>query len=182
MNIGQAKETIRNTIRAYLEKDASGKYLFPVTQQRPLLLMGPPGIGKTAIVEQLAAEYGIGLVSYNMTHHTRQSAVGLPHLAEREYDGRTVTVTEYSVSEIIVSVLDCMHDTGLREGILFIDEINCVSETLAPAMLQFLQKKMFGPFRIPDGWVIVAAGIPGHSTGLPGITTWRSWTGFESWI
>ena len=160
MNIGQAKETIRNTIRAYLEKDASGKYLFPVTQQRPLLLMGPPGIGKTAIVEQLAAEYGIGLVSYNMTHHTRQSAVGLPHLAEREYDGRTVTVTEYSVSEIIVSVLDCMHDTGLREGILFIDEINCVSETLAPAMLQFLQKKMFGPFRIPDGWVIVAAGNP----------------------
>ena len=160
MNIRQAKETIKNTIRSYLEKDADGKYLFPVTQQRPLLLMGPPGIGKTAVVEQLASECGIGLVSYNMTHHTRQSAVGLPHLAEREYDGRIITVTEYTVSEIIVSVLDCMRDTGLREGILFIDEINCVSETLAPAMLQFLQKKMFGPFRIPEGWIIVAAGNP----------------------
>ena len=160
MNIRKAKETIKDTVRAYLEKDASGKYLFPVTQQRPLLLMGPPGIGKTAIVEQIAAECGIGLVSYNMTHHTRQSAVGLPHLAERTYDGRTVSVTEYTVSEIIVSVLDCMQDTSLREGILFIDEINCVSETLAPAMLQFLQKKMFGPFRIPEGWIIVAAGNP----------------------
>ena len=53
-----------------------------------------------------------------------------------------------------------MEETGLSEGILFIDEINCVSETLAPAMLQFLQCKTFGNHAIPDGWVIVAAGNP----------------------
>ena len=47
-----------------------------------------------------------------------------------------------------------------REGILFIDEINCVSETLAPAMLQFLQCKSFGNQKVPQGWVIVAAGNP----------------------
>ncbi|MBQ1310723.1 MAG: AAA family ATPase, partial [Blautia sp.] len=160
MNIRQAKETIGNTVRSYLEKDDDGAYYIPAVQQRPLLLMGPPGIGKTAIVEQLAAEYGIGLVSYNMTHHTRQSAVGLPHPADREYNGKTVTVTEYTLSEIVASVYDCMEDTGKREGILFIDEINCVSETLAPCMLQFLQKKRFGSWQIPEGWVIVAAGNP----------------------
>ncbi len=53
-----------------------------------------------------------------------------------------------------------MSETGLSEGILFIDEINCVSETLAPAMLQFLQCKSFGNHEIPKGWVIVAAGNP----------------------
>jgi len=53
-----------------------------------------------------------------------------------------------------------MKMTGLREGILFIDEINCVSETLAPAMLQFLQCKTFGSHEIPQGWIIVAAGNP----------------------
>ena len=37
-----------------------------------------------------------------------------------------------------------MEDTGVKEGILFLDEINCVSETLAPSMLQFLQYKIFG--------------------------------------
>ena len=42
----------------------------------------------------------------------------------------------------------------------FIDEINCVSETLAPAMLQFLQNKTFGTHKVPEGWVIVAAGNP----------------------
>lgn len=40
------------------------------------------------------------------------------------------------------------------------DEINCVSETLAPAMLQFLQNKTFGTHKVPEGWIIVAAGNP----------------------
>ena len=53
-----------------------------------------------------------------------------------------------------------MEETGLREGILFIDEINCVSETLAPTMLQFLQCNTFGNQKIPTGWIIVAAGNP----------------------
>ena len=64
------------------------------------------------------------------------------------------------MSEIIASVYSKMEATGLKEGILFIDEINCVSETLAPTMLQFLQCKTFGNQAVPSGWVIVAAGNP----------------------
>ena len=64
------------------------------------------------------------------------------------------------MSEIVASIYDEMEKTGLKEGILFIDEINCVSETLAPAMLQFLQCKTFGNHAIPQGWIIVAAGNP----------------------
>ena len=48
------------------------------------------------------------------------------------------------MSEIIASVYEVMEESGIREGILFLDEINCVSETLAPSMLQFLQYKVFG--------------------------------------
>ena len=55
---------------------------------------------------------------------------------------------------------DRIRETGLKEGILFIDEINCVSETLAPTMLQFLQCKTFGSHKVPEGWIIVAAGNP----------------------
>ena len=160
MNIQRAKQEIARTLRAYLEKDELGRYRIPPLRQRPLLLMGPPGVGKTQIMEQVARECGVGLVSYTITHHTRQSAVGLPMIASRTWDGAEHTITEYTMSEIIASVYQCMEDTGLREGILFIDEINCVSETLAPTMLQFLQGKTFGNQPVPQGWVIAAAGNP----------------------
>ena len=76
MNIAEAKEQLTNTIKAYSMKDRFGNYVMPVRDQRPLFLMGPPGIGKTEIVMQVAEELGIGLVSYSITHHTRQSALG----------------------------------------------------------------------------------------------------------
>ena len=160
MNIKEAKEQIRNAITAYFSKDAFGNYEIPIERQRPVFLMGPPGIGKTAIMEQIAAELGVGLVSYSMTHHTRQSALGLPYIEKKLYGGQEYSVSEYTMSEIIASVYDMMESTGVKEGILFLDEINCVSETLAPAMLQFLQYKIFGRHRVPDGWIVVTAGNP----------------------
>lgn len=160
MNINTAKEDIKNTIKIYLKKDEFGDYRIPVVRQRPIFLLGAPGIGKTAIMEQIAAELGIALVSYSMTHHTRQSALGLPFIKEKSYGDMKYDVSEYTMSEIIASIYETMEQSGVREGILFLDEINCVSETLAPSMLQFLQYKVFGKHAVPEGWVIVTAGNP----------------------
>ena len=160
VNIKDAREQIKNAIIAYFTKDEYGEYQIATEDQRPVFLMGPPGIGKTAIMQQIASELGVGLVSYSMTHHTRQSALGLPFITKKNYGGREYSVSEYTMSEIIASVYDMMEETGVKEGILFLDEINCVSETLAPAMLQFLQYKIFGRHRVPDGWIVVTAGNP----------------------
>ena len=160
MNIKEAKQEIKNTVLAYLAKDETGNYAIPIERQRPVLLMGPPGIGKTAIMEQVARECGINLVAYTITHHTRQSAIGLPFIKEKEYAGASYSVTEYTMSEIIAAIYEQIENSGIKEGILFLDEINCVSETLAPTMLQFLQYKTFGNHRIPEGFVIVTAGNP----------------------
>lgn len=175
MNIQQAKEQIRNAILAYRQKDAYGRLVIPQQRQRPVFLMGAPGIGKTAIMEQIAQELGIPLVSYSMTHHTRQSALGLPFIREREFEGTTYRVSEYTMSEIIAAVYDKMEQTGTQEGILFLDEINCVSETLAPAMLQFLQYKVFGQHKVPEGWIVATAGNPpeyNHSVREFDMVTW----------
>ena len=160
LNIKEAKQEVINTVRAYLKKDETGAYEIPPERQRPILLMGPPGIGKTAIMEQVARECGISLISYTITHHTRQSAIGLPFISRKEYGGVEHSVTEYTMSEIVASVYDQIEASGIAEGILFLDEINCVSETLAPTMLQFLQYKMFGNHKVPDGFIIVTAGNP----------------------
>ena len=160
MNIKEAKKEIKQSIEAYFTKNEYGEYVISTEKQRPIFLLGAPGIGKTAIMEQIAQELGVALVSYSMTHHTRQSALGLPFIVEKEYGGQKYNVSEYTMSEIIASVYEAMERSGLKEGILFLDEINCVSETLAPSMLQFLQYKVFGRHKVPDGWIVVTAGNP----------------------
>ena len=120
--------------------------------------MGPPGIGKHRSWSRFQGECEIGLVAYTITHHTRQSAIGLPFIQTKIYGGKEYSVTEYTMSEIIAAVYEKIEQSGMKEGILFIDEINCVSETLAPTMLQFLQCKTFGNPEMPEGWIIVAAG------------------------
>ena len=154
MNIKRAKNEIKNTLRAYFARDAFGVYRIPPIRQRPILLMGPPGIGKTQIMEQIAEETGVGLVAYTLTHHTRQSALGLPYIDHQTFDGQEYAVTSYTMSEIIASVHREIARTGVKEGILFLDEINCISETLTPMMLQFLQCKNFGNQQLPAGWVV----------------------------
>ncbi|MBO4352961.1 MAG: AAA family ATPase, partial [Eggerthellaceae bacterium] len=160
MNIATAKEQIKDTVEAYLQKDDAGMYVINPSRQRPMFLVGAPGIGKTAIIEQIAQELEIGVVSYSMTHHTRQSALGLPRIVHREFEGFEYEASEYTMSEIVSAVYDYMERTGLDRGILFLDEINCVSETLYPSMLQFLQFKTFGRHRVPEDWIIVCAGNP----------------------
>lgn len=95
-------------------------------------------------MEQIAQELGIALVSYSMTHHTRQSALGLPFITHKNFKGLEFDISEYTMSEIIASVYEVMEKSGLEEGILFLDEINCVSETLAPSMLQFCSTRSLG--------------------------------------
>ena len=160
MDIQSAKDSVKGAVRSYLDKDPAGNYIIPRSRQRPIMLLGAPGLGKTAIMSQIAAELDIGYVGYTITHHTRQSAIGLPMIETREYGGVEHPITRYTMSEIVASVYDAMEVQGRKEGILFIDEVNCVSETLSAAMLDLLQNKKFGPHSIPYGWVLVTAGNP----------------------
>ena len=139
MNIKDAKEQIKNAMVAYFTKDESGEYVVPIEKQRPVFLMGPPGIGKTAIMEQIASEMGVGLLSYSMTHHTRQSALGLPFIVHKNYKGLECDISEYTMSEIIASIYEVMRESGIKEGILFLDEIG----ELHPTQMNKLLKVYF---------------------------------------
>ncbi len=153
--IGMAKENIKQAISAYLSKDGKGEYKYPKSARIPIYLYGAPGIGKTAVSRQAAEELGIGFVSFSLTHHTRNSLLGLPVISELKGE----RYTEYTISEIIAQVLKAVAD-GQKEGILLLDEFNCASETIMPAMLGFLQTGHIGTHRLPDGWVIVLCGNP----------------------
>ena len=67
MNIQEAKEEIEKAVKAYTARTEAGTLRIPIQRQRPVLLIGPPGIGKTAIMEQIARDCAIGLVAYTMS-------------------------------------------------------------------------------------------------------------------
>ena len=166
MNIKDAKNEIINTLRAYLKKDSSGKFVYPLVRQRPILLIGPPGIGKTAIMEQIADKCQVGLVAYTITHHTRQSAVGLPKIVTRIYNGVPVDVTEYTMSEIIASVYDCMEKTGKkRESCLWMRLTVSQKHWLLPCC-SFYRIKPLGPIRSRRDGSLWQREIHLHTTSL----------------
>lgn len=160
VTVQQARKTLSQAARIYFRKDRLGRYAINRRRARPLCLLGPAGIGKTEIVRQVAEEQGLAFLSYSITHHTRQSLIGLPRLVEGTVDGARCSMTEYTMSELIAQIHHTVETSGKREGILFLDEFNCASESLRPVMLQLLQDKSFGPHPIPEGWMLVLAGNP----------------------
>ena len=70
MNIKRAKEEIKDTIAAYLLKDDCGEYMIPSIRQRPVLLIGPPGVGMSQFLVLIARVCVLGLVAYTITHLT----------------------------------------------------------------------------------------------------------------
>jgi len=152
--VGQALEKVKNAVRVYLQKE-NGEYLIPKRRRRPLYLYGGPGLGKTEMPRQAAKELGIGFVSFNLTHLTKNSLAGLPKI--KDLSGNEYT--EYTTSEIIAAVLK-EEERGYKEGILLIDEFNCVSETILPIMLEFLQTGRIGTHSLPDGWILILCGNP----------------------
>ena len=70
MNIKQAKQEIIDTVQAYLLKNEYDEYVIPRVHQRPVLLLGAPGIGKTQIMEQAARECGTGRLYDHTSHQT----------------------------------------------------------------------------------------------------------------
>ena len=154
--ISEAKEALENIVRAYLVKNEEGSYIIPEKDRIPAMLIGPPGIGKTDIAGQVAIQQNMGFVSYSLAHHTRSSLLGLPVIITDEYGAKH---TEYTMSELIASVEEKRKE-GFEKGILFLDEFNCMSETIAPTMLSLLQQKRIGNYSLPEGWIIVLAGNP----------------------
>lgn len=155
VTIGEAKEKVKRGVSAYLLKGEDGSYTIPRENRIPFYLYGKPGIGKTQMTHQIARELGIGFVSFSLTHHTRNSLLGLPVISELEES----KYTEYTMSEVVAEVVKAVQ-RGQREGILLLDEFNCASDTIMPAMLGFLQTGTIGMHRLPEGWVIVLCGNP----------------------
>lgn len=161
MNIKRAKQEIKNALRAYLAKDEFGAWRIPPIRQRPVLLIGPPGHRQDPdhAADRGGDRRGTGFLYADPPHapvRARPAVYRKGAARRRGAHGDEL----HDERDHRIGLPRDRAAPGVSEGILFLDEINCISETLTPMMLQFLQCKTFGNQQLPAGWMVVAAGNP----------------------
>jgi hypothetical protein len=111
----------------------------------PVMLWGPPGVGKSQIIARIARDHGVALIDVRLSQMEPTDLRGIPFRA-----GDRV---EWSVPALLPDA--ARH--GSR-GILFLDEITSAPPTVTAAAYQLILDRRLGDYRAPDGWVIFAAG------------------------
>jgi hypothetical protein len=111
----------------------------------PVMLWGPPGVGKSQIISQIAARHGVPLIDIRLSQMEPTDLRGVPF--------RKGELVEWAVPALLPDAV--RH--GPR-GILFLDEITSAPPTVTAAAYQLILDRRLGEYRAPPGWAIFAAG------------------------
>jgi hypothetical protein len=114
-------------------------------QHTPVMLWGPPGVGKSQIIAGIATKHGVPLIDIRLSQMEPTDLRGIPF---RKDDN-----VEWSVPSMLPDA--SRHGSA---GILFLDEINAAPPTVSAAAYQLILDRKLGEYTIPEGWAIFAAG------------------------
>lgn len=111
----------------------------------PVMLWGPPGVGKSRIVAGIAELNQVPLIDIRLSQLEPSDLRGIPF---RSGD---------SVLWAVPAMLPDRERHGER-GILFLDEINAAPPSVSAAAYQLVLDRCLGDYRVPNSWAIIAAG------------------------
>ena len=124
-------------------------FLLNVAPTRPAFLWGPPGVGKSSLVEQFAHDLRLECLSLLGSQLAPEDLIGIPRI-----DGN---VSRFYPPAMIVRE---------REFVLFIDELNIASQDIQKAFYSLILDRRIGEYRLPPGSVIIGAGNRAHDAAL----------------
>jgi AAA domain (dynein-related subfamily) len=114
-------------------------------QHTPVMLWGPPGVGKSQMVAQVAAKHATAVIDIRLSQMEPSDLRGIPF--------RLDNIVEWAVPALLPDAK--RHGAT---GILFLDEITSAAPTVSAAAYQLILDRRLGEYRVPDGWAIFAAG------------------------
>ena len=114
-----------------------------IDSRRPVFVWGPPGVGKSDVVEQIAVDRKIALLDFRMALRDPTDLKGFPMP-----DTKTKTMKFFRDDELPTK----------GKGILFFDEMNSAAPATQAAAMQLTLTGRIGDYVLPEGWAIVAAG------------------------
>jgi len=150
-----AEQLREDVIRLYKSKESGGR-------AKPIFIYGAPGIGKTEIVGQAADELGVPVMKLDLQFMNPEDFLGIPSKHDVEpvqvEGGKLVSVGKGFTRSNPPILLPTDNGKDDRGGIIFMDEMNRANKAVLNSIMQFVQKGEIGPYKLPDRWVIVAAG------------------------
>jgi len=111
----------------------------------PAMLWGPPGVGKSQMVAQVAAKHKAPVIDIRLSQMEPSDLRGIPFR------------TDDSVEWAVPSMLPDAKRHGPK-GILFLDEITSAPPSVSAAAYQLILDRKLGNYEVPEGWAIFAAG------------------------
>ena len=111
----------------------------------PVMLWGPPGVGKSQMVAQVADRHGVPVIDIRLSQMEPSDLRGIPF--------RTQDRVEWAIPALLPD-----SERHGREGILFLDEITSAPPAVSAAAYQLILDRRLGEYQVPDGWAIFAAG------------------------
>jgi len=114
-------------------------------QHTPVMLWGPPGVGKSQMVAQVAERHGMPVIDIRLSQMEPSDLRGIPFRVDDRVDWA------------VPSMLPNAERHG-GQGILFLDEITSVPPSVSAAAYQLILDRRLGAYEVPAGWAIFAAG------------------------
>lgn len=111
----------------------------------PVMLWGPPGVGKSDMVRQVAIKHDVPAIDIRLSQMEPTDLRGIPFRVDQ--------MVEWAIPELLPDA-----ERHGPEGILFLDEITSAPPTVSAAAYQLILDRRLGHYKVPDGWAIFAAG------------------------
>jgi hypothetical protein len=143
-SVGEAKEIIEHHLRMLWRHPERAN------EVPPLMLWGAPGIGKSAIISDMAKELGIGFIDVRLAQREPVDIRGLPVPRDDRSGVDWIVSSEWP--------REGQEDYNER-GIILFDELTAADPTLQVASYEFILDRRLGKlYEVPPGWYIIAAG------------------------
>jgi hypothetical protein len=118
-------------------------------KKRPIFLWGPPGIGKSDIVHQIAEQFNAPVIDVRLSLWEPTDIKGIPY-----FDSNTSKMVWAPPGELPDAEFAAKH----KNVVLFLDEMNSAAPAVQAAAYQLILNRKVGTYRLPDNVMIVAAG------------------------
>ena len=127
-------------------KDALiAQFADPVLRQRATMLWGTRGVGKSSVIAQVAEESGVPLVDLRLT-------------TIEPVDLRGALFADDDLKKTVWFPPEFLPSSDQQQGILFLDELTAADQRLQTSAYSLILDRRVGDYRLPDGWMIIAAG------------------------